>query len=345
MHSAGSGTLKELPKLLRALKLPPMLFVVIDARVFSLHGKNISALLQNAGYHPEIIQVKGGESHKNLYAALELYEKLALKGARRDTPLLALGGGVTTDLVGFVASTFMRGIPLVLIPTTLLGQVDAAIGGKTGINLVQGKNLVGTFYHPKLVLIDVDFLKTLPEREFKIGLAEIVKMCILKGENAFHEMENLNSRKLFGLLLRSILQKIAIVSKDPKETQGERLKLNLGHTFAHALESATHYQRYTHGEAVAIGLMGACFLAEEVVGFAPKLTERIGKLLVRLRLPTNYDGVSEKAVFLCMQGDKKKKESLCFVLPKSLGNVVVKNSVPESLVLEVLKRLKGMKSK
>jgi len=338
----GRGQAPLLPAFLKRLELhSKKIFLISNPTVFTLHGEGILNLLRDVGKEPIAIEVPEGETAKSLVEAENLYKSFCNFQATRHTIVIALGGGVITDLAGFIASTFMRGLPLILVPTTLLAQADAAIGGKTAVNLPEGKNLVGTFYHPKLVLIDPEFLKTLNQREYRNGLAEIVKMTLLAGEKKFRALERLQNPEgplLDPFLLLAIKKKLSIVEKDPFEKR-ERMLLNLGHTFAHALESAGNYEAYTHGEAVSIGLIGACRLSEKFWNFPQKTTQRIEKLLSRLGLPVRYRGIEPWAILEKMQRDKKKGERLRFILLKEIGDARIEDNVPEKLVLEVLESL------
>lgn len=342
----GKKTITKLPAVVKGLGHSKPV-IIVDEHVAALYAKKVLDLFKRNGEPPDLIQIPQGEQSKTLHTAELLYQNLIKLKATRHTPVIALGGGVTTDLAGFAASTYMRGLPLILVPTTLLAQADAAIGGKTGVNLSKGKNLIGTFYPAYCTIIDYGFLKTLPEREFRSGFAEVIKMCILKGEKSFSTLEKFATRfqkegPLFeSLLSQAILGKLAVVRKDPQERRGERAQLNLGHTFAHALEAATAYKAYTHGEAVAIGLVGACMLAESLVGFSKEATNRIKRVLLSFGLPVSYRKSTPSGLFAFMQHDKKKQETLRFVLPVRLGKVIVQGDVPESLVFSVLTRLMG----
>jgi len=343
--AVGSGAVKRLPQFLRGFKSSRLLLIA-EKKAFGLHGKTVGDILTHAGFEFVFIPFAGGEKNKTLAEAESIYHRMLDSRITRRTPILAMGGGVTTDLTGFAASTFMRGVPLFLIPTTLLAQVDAAIGGKTGVNLKEGKNLIGTFYFPEATIVDPQFLQTLPPRELRGGFAEIIKMSILEGERFFGELEQLTesglsaSHDLEPLIKRAIDGKIQIVKKDPYESSDERALLNLGHTFAHALEAATSYRRYTHGEAVAIGLVAACRLAEEVIDFSNKVSERVKKILLSCKLPIRYSHTDSKTLLACMFADKKKTTGLRFVLPARLGHVIVKEGIPEGKILKVLEELK-----
>lgn len=342
LYLLGEGCVERLPHTIRKMRLPSRAILVVDEHIAEMHGAAVFSLLRKKNIEVELIRIPVKEENKNLKTAEFLYAKFVSLRATRSTPVIALGGGVTTDLVGFAASTYMRGVPLVLIPTTVLAQADAAIGGKTGVNLHDGKNLVGTFYHPEFVIIDPNFLKTLTEREFCNGLPEIVKMAVLSGEKPFREMErfseNWNSRERIlprNLLSMAVQGKIRVVQADPEEKR-LRMTLNLGHTFAHALEAVTQYQVYTHGEAVSIGLAAACHLAQEVVKFPKGVTDRVESLLKRFKLPIRYSGISPEQLLAAMAVDKKKKDGLRFILPLRIGKVAIKENIPEEKVLKAL---------
>lgn len=346
LYALGRDSARGIPALFKKLGLDSRRVIVVSNRdVWRLHGAPLANALEKAGCDAVRIEIPEGEKHKTLEQAAALYKKFLDAKATRSTPVIALGGGVITDLAAFAASTYMRGLPLALVPTTLLAQADAAVGGKTGVNLPGGKNLVGTFYHPKLVIIDPAYLKTLSGRDFRNGLSEIIKMTILESEKKFGGIEKLAARgglakrdKIDPFLLDAVRGKLEIVERDPTEKR-ERMLLNLGHTFAHALESATGYTSYTHGEAVAIGLAGACRLAERLLRFDAGGTKRVEAVLKRAGLPARYRGAGPKRIFAAMASDKKKGNSLRFILPRKIGDVIIEENVPESAVIEVLEEL------
>lgn len=350
----GTRILHLIPDLLEKQKYTAEIVMIIDSSVNELYGEKITEILKQRSFSPHLILIPPGESNKNLHQAVLLYEQFCKLNITRRTPVIAFGGGVATDLVGFAASTFMRGLPLILVPTTLLAQADAAVGGKTGVNLKQGKNLIGSFYHPEAVFLDLEFLKTLPAKEICGGMAEIVKMGFLEGEKRIREIEKTMEEiqtirgksggewleKIHPSLYHAIQKKITIVEKDPYEKK-ERMILNLGHTFAHGIEAAGTYKKYSHGEAVAVGLVGACLLAEEILKFPQAHTRRIETLLKKIGLPVRYKKLNPLEIFNYMTQDKKKTEMLRFILPKKIGEVVICDKASPSLVLKILEKLRG----
>jgi 3-dehydroquinate synthase len=284
------------------------------------------------------------ETAKNLESVELLTRKLVRAGADRRAVIAAVGGGVVGDVAGFVAASYLRGVALVQLPTTVVAQVDSAVGGKTGVNLPEGKNLVGAFYPPRLVLVDPEALVTLPEREFRGGLAEVIKYGVIADAKLFAFIE-----KHFDVLLarerdalrhvieRSIQIKAEVVGKDERES-GLREILNFGHTFGHALESVTHYKRYQHGEAVAWGMMCAAMLGHEQGLTSPEDVARIVSLIRRMGPLPAWPSVSAKQLVKTMRSDKKSREGkLRFVLTKRIGQAASYDSVPEQTVESVLR--------
>jgi len=331
-----------LGRLLNSLAGPRRLFVVSDRRVADLHGGAVLQALAAEGYQPTLLTVAPGERSKAWIVVQRLAGNLLASGAHRQTPLIALGGGVVGDLTGFLASIFMRGLPFVQVPTTLLAMVDAAIGGKTAINLPQGKNLVGTFHQPRLVVIDPHFLKTLPRTERLNGLAETVKAGFIREPELLAPLELrrlsifADEEALTGLIYRAAAIKARVVAADEREG-GLRRILNFGHTLGHALEAASKF-RLPHGRAVAWGMVTALRLSEQVAGLPPAEAQRGIDLirdlgLTRRPLPL----LDPEAVLAALTLDKKRQESgVPFVLLRRLGEAVVREDVPLSLVAEVL---------
>lgn len=283
------------------------------------------------------------EAAKNLRTVESLARGLTRAGADRKSLLVAVGGGVVGDVAGFVAATYLRGIALVQIPTTVVAQVDSSIGGKTGVNLPEGKNLVGAFYPPRLVLTDPEVLRTLPEREFRGGLAEVIKHASIADEPMFSYLEkNLDkvkrrdARALEELIPRNVRIKAGVVSRDERES-GLREILNFGHTFAHALESVTKYRRYQHGEAVAWGMMAAALLGHEVGVTPAEDVSRIVALVRRLGPLPAWPGVSAASLIEAMRSDKKARGGkLRFVLLPRIGKAGTYDSVELKAVHRVL---------
>jgi 3-dehydroquinate synthase len=285
--------------------------------------------------------IPSGERHKTLDNAARVWAALASMGAHRGTPLVALGGGVITDLGGFCASVYARGLPWVAVPTTVLAMADAAIGGKTAIDLPQGKNLVGAFHPPVAVLADPDVLRTLPVRHVRNGLAEVAKMHLLggvrRGLPEIHALASAIARPatLGDLIRNAALRKHAMVARDPRETRGVRILLNLGHTVGHALEAATHYDgSVLHGEAVAIGIVVACRVSEQRGHLRPGETDAVAEALSLLNLPVALPRTPGRtALTRYVSRDKKRStRSLRMVLPRSAGTAIVEPVEQEELL-------------
>lgn len=321
--------------------------VVTDKNVQPLHTKEITSALKKNGWNHEQFVMEPGETSKSLDVITKIYDQLVGMKADRYTIMIAVGGGVVGDTAGFAAATFARGIPFVQVPTTLLSQVDSSVGGKVGINHPQGKNLIGAFHQPLGVLIDTETLKTLPERDFLSGLAEVIKHAVIFDLSFFEYLEKnvagLNARtpEVMRLIVAASCRfKADVVEQDEHELTGMRAKLNYGHTFAHAFENLSGYGELLHGEAVAIGMVYASKLAEKLGHISSDITERQQKLLeavsLPIALPENIT-LSADDILASMQRDKKTVGGkLRFVLPTKLGHVEVFNDVPEETVREVI---------
>ena len=309
----GAGLLAELGPRLAAAGFQGRCALVTSERVGALYREPVVASLGDAGLSPTVVVIPDGEEHKNLAWLAVLYDRLLDAGIERRTPVVALGGGVVGDLAGFAAATLLRGLPLVQVPTTLLAQVDAAIGGKTGIDHAHGKNLVGAFHQPRLVLIDVATLRTLPRREFVAGLAEVIKYGMIRDAELFGTLEArldallaLDEGVLVPVVATSCRHKAAVVAADEREQSGERAVLNFGHTIGHALEVLTEYRGLLHGEAVAIGMVAAARLSRALGVCDAATVERLERLLRRAGLPVAMPAdVTASALALAMQSDKK----------------------------------------
>jgi 3-dehydroquinate synthase len=293
---------------------------------------------------PNVHLFDDAESEKNLQSVEGLAQSLVSAGADRHALVVAVGGGVVGDVGGFVAASYLRGISVVHVPTTLVAQVDSAIGGKTGVNLPEGKNLLGAFYPPRLVLADPELLATLPEREFRGGLAEVIKYAVIADVALFAFLEKQmdailrrDAGALEHVIRRSIAIKAQVVSKDEKEA-GLREILNFGHTFGHALESVTRYRRFQHGEAIAWGMMCAALLGHEVAGTPADAVSRIVALVRQIGPLPPWPDTKPKEIIEAMRSDKKTREGkLRFVLAKKLGHARTFNDVPEKTVECVLR--------
>jgi len=285
------------------------------------------------------ITIPDGEEYKNLKTVERILDELFENKLDRKSLIIAFGGGVVGDISGFSASIYQRGIDFIQIPTTLLAQVDSSVGGKTGVNNRFGKNLIGSFYQPKAVYIDIDFLKTLPKREFNAGVAEIIKMAVMFDRDFFEflEQNSLDNRQnLTSAIANSVKIKASVVNQDEKES-GIRAVLNYGHTFAHVIENETNYKKYLHGEAVAIGIVMANKLALKLKLISKEEADRVENLLKKYNLPTDYiiedvDKFYEK-FFL----DKKSSNNqIKFILPKGIGDFKIVENIDQNIIKSVL---------
>jgi 3-dehydroquinate synthase len=319
--------------------------LVSNPTVYALYGNALLDSLKKAGLDPAVVTIPDGEEYKEILWAYHIYGELLKHRLDRSSALIALGGGVIGDMTGFVASTYMRGISLVQVPTTLLAQVDSSVGGKTGVNHPEGKNMIGTFHQPRIVWADVDTLRTLPGREFLAGMAEVIKYGVIWDETFFEFLEE-NREKILGLdsgamqfiIRRSCEIKAEVVSRDEREG-GLRAILNYGHTIGHALETATGYTTHLHGEAVAMGMYCEALLSSLLGLTDRKAAERIGSLIDAYGLPSRMPpGVDEERIISSMQLDKKAVAGqLKFVLPERIGSVVVKGVSDSEKILESMR--------
>ncbi len=324
------------------------LFIVTVLPVRRQWGKKLTASLSAAGFAPKILEMPNGERHKKLATVEKLAEQLSRLGADRNSVVVAFGGGVVGDVTGLLASLYMRGLELVQIPTTVLAQVDASIGGKTGVNLRAGKNLVGTFHHPRLVLIDPAVLTTLPDREFRAGLYEALKCGVIGKPELFHTLEAVDAKKLRRdpaklewIIAESVRLKAEVVSSDEREN-GLRRVLNLGHTIGHALEAETGYRHFLHGEAVAWGMIASAKIASAVDRIDPAGAARITEA-VRALGPLPKVQSRSRDILRLLQSDKKTRNGVVhFVLPREVGKVEIANDVPEQVVIEAVDELRRL---
>ena len=339
---AGAGALRRAAKEIAALGRFSSVHIVSSAKVWRACGKTILRRLP-AARGQSLHLFNDAESAKNLRSVEEIARSLCRAGADRSALLVAVGGGVVGDVGGFVAASYLRGVALVHIPTTLVAQVDSSLGGKTGVNLPEGKNLVGAFYPPRLVISDPRLLASLPDREFRGGVAEIIKHAIIADPPMFtlleKDLEKILRRdptSLDFLIPRNVQIKARVVSRDERES-GQREILNFGHTFAHALESATAYRRYQHGEAVAWGMMAAAFLGHQQ-GLTPADdASRIVALVRRLGPLPPWPSLSPATLVKAMRSDKKSRAGvLRFVLSPRIGEARAYDAVPLSMVERVL---------
>ena len=340
----GAGVRVQAGPILRKLLPEARRAFLLTDRNCARYAGQVSKSLAGADLEVETHALPSGEIQKKLSTAGRLYGVLADRKVDRRTVFVAVGGGVITDLGGFVASTYMRGLPLVTVSTTLLGQVDAAIGGKTAVNLPQGKNLVGTFYQPRAVLLDPAVLESLPARDYVSGLGEVAKYVIIRDatlgaliEEHIEEIRGRDPGVLEEVVHRCAAIKAAIVTEDERES-GLRAILNYGHTIGHALEAAGNYRTLHHGEAISIGMEAEAILAMEL-GIAPlEMLAAQNRLLKLCGLPTRIRKMSQKKVLTAMKLDKKGVDGrLRFVLPEAVGKVRWPVEVPASLIAAALR--------
>ncbi len=342
----GWGSLDGLGEGVKEHLAPAAAYIITDEGVFR-QARQAQTSMEASGIPTHMFLVPPGEQNKSLETARHLYKWLAGRRAERGHTVLAVGGGVVGDLGGFVAATFLRGMPLVQVPTSLLAMMDSSIGGKVAVDLPQGKNLVGAFYQPKFVLTDVQVLESLPERELNSGWAEALKHGLILDERLVSIFEDrrddvrtLDATVATDVIRRSVSIKADIVSRDERETLGVRILLNYGHTIGHAIEAATGYGSFLHGEAVSIGMMGAAYISEALGLMAGREVERHRALLDSYRLPTSCPGMDVDAVARAMLSDKKTVgKSVRWVLLDGIGKAVVRDDVPPELVAETLERL------
>ena len=343
---AVTDSYQQLPGWLKPLELPQQGWVISHARLLQRHGPALLGPLRSAGWTLDTLSVPESETAKSFAQVQRVIAQLSRHATMRVPTLFAFGGGVVGDLAGFVASVYRRGVPYIQVPTTLLAQVDSAIGGKVGVDLPQAKNLVGAFYQPRFVCSNVSLLRTLPLRQRQSGIAEVIKYGVMADRTLFAFLEehlpaclSLEVRAVRVMVERSSRIKAHVVSRDERETKNIRAQLNFGHTLGHALEAATGYRRWTHGEAIAIGMCAAADLAAELGVCASADAERIARLIRAAGLPTLARGVSRRKVLRAMRFDKKFiRGRPRWVLPKRIGQVVVTEAIPTTLATRVLSR-------
>ncbi|MCR5757663.1 MAG: 3-dehydroquinate synthase [Selenomonas sp.] len=322
--------------------------LVTDTHVGPLYGGQVQALLAEAGLTATLVQIPAGESSKNLQVADAVFTRAIELGLDRKSPVFALGGGVVGDLAGFVAATYMRGVPFVQLPTSLLAQVDSSVGGKVAVNHALGKNLIGAFYQPQAVFMELNCMKSLPEREIYTGLGEIIKYGIIYDGDFFGFLEQnreqvlaLEPEALVHMIARSCEIKAAVVSEDEREA-GLRRILNFGHTIGHAIEKETGYVRYNHGEAVATGMLGAARISRQLGLIDSGTFDRVRQLIEAYNLPLQAGGVTVEAMYADIFHDKKTVGGkVNWVLMEGIGRVVCRNDVPEQAVKEAMAAIRA----
>ncbi|GAB6138828.1 3-dehydroquinate synthase [Halanaerobaculum tunisiense] len=344
----GEDILQNLGDYLTELEIGSKVLIITNPLVDSLYGQEVEQAISKAGFEVEKALIPDGEEYKSLATARDLYDQAVESGLDRSSTIVALGGGVVGDIAGFIAASFMRGINFVQVPTTVLAQVDSSVGGKVAVNHPQGKNLIGDFYQPQLVVADKKVLHTLEERELKAGLGEVVKYGVIWDEDFFSFLEqnktdilNLERTALIHLIKRSCQIKAKVVAQDERE-EGLRAILNYGHTVGHALEAVTNYQRYRHGEAIAIGMIAAAKLAGKLDLLDKSAVERHRKLLKDFGLPVSYQEISKDRIIKAMAKDKKVQNGVVrFILANQIGEVSITSDIADIKLRETLTELGG----
>jgi 3-dehydroquinate synthase len=344
---AGWGIIGRLGETLTELGVKGPAYIITDENVMGLHGRAAQWSLQRCGIAAHCFIIPAGEASKTIQMAQHIYEWLVNLKAERGQSIIAVGGGVVGDLAGFVASTFLRGVHFIQVPTSMAAMVDASIGGKVAVNLPQAKNLVGAFYQPQAVLADVSALSTLGRRELSEGWAEAIKHGLILDADLLDLFEE-HAEALMAVdpdittrvIRRSMAIKAGVVSQDERETLGIRILLNYGHTIGHALESATDYGRFMHGEGVSIGMMGAARIAQQLGMIPRELVDRQQAVLQRFNLPTRASGVPVEQIRQALFLDKKVQSGTNrWVLLELVGRAVVRQDVPGELVQATLAEL------
>ncbi len=342
----GWGLLYKLGEKLKQTGLSGTANIVSDETVFSIWGDRVVKTLETVGLKVNCCVVPPGEATKNITQVIKIYDFLIDKRTERTDTIVALGGGMIGDLAGFVAATFLRGVPWLQVPTSLLAMADSSIGGKVAVDHPQGKNLIGAFYQPRLVLADVQTLTTLPQRELISGWAEVIKHGLVLDPNFFQLLEDIAEQLIklepditSEVIMRSVQLKAQVVMEDEREA-GRRIILNYGHTIAHGLEVATKYERFLHGEAVAIGMMGEARLSHRMGLLSQSVVKRLEAILQRFNLPTYCSGVAPTDILLAMELDKKVRgKAIQWVLLQDIGKVAVRNDIPEKEILNILQEV------
>jgi 3-dehydroquinate synthase len=318
----GRGVLARIGALLSPKFKGMACAVISDEKVAALHANKVVGSLTEAGARPVLIAVPPGESSKTMQQAESVCDRMIEAGLDRSSFVVAVGGGMVGDLAGFVAAIYHRGIPCVQVPTTLLAQVDSSIGGKTGVNTAAGKNLIGAWHQPALVISDVDTLETLPPREFRQGFAELIKHAVIWDTEMFERLQRFDRADLPALIRRNVEIKAGIVAADERETTGERALLNFGHTIGHAIELAGNYRDFLHGEAVSLGMVAACEISVRKAGLSDAERERIVGTLEAFELPTRLpaDFPKEKILGAVPRDKKFKGGEVRFVVVPTIGS-------------------------
>ena len=346
----GENLLDTLHERLQNLGLCGKIAVISCPTVMDLYGERVLTALGNCSGPVVSFLIGESEEDKNLTTVRKLYDQLLENHTERSSTVVALGGGLVGDTAGFVAATLLRGVNLIQVPTTILAQVDAAIGGKVGVNHPTGKNLIGAIYQPRMVLADIGALQTLPEREVRSGLAEVIKFAAIQDPQLFEFIEQ-NLDELIGLEIDVLFPAISaccqikadVVMEDERELLGRRSLLNFGHTIGHALEALSGYERFRHGEAVAIGMVAAAHMGTALKGFPADQFDRLVELLNRTGFSMDISDLTDEAILDRTRLDKKVLDGrVRYVLPRSIGDMVLDPDVPDESVLQALSFVRSL---
>jgi 3-dehydroquinate synthase len=342
----GSGLLKQIGNYARKYFSGKICAIISDTDVAPLYGSRVKRSLTSAGFKPMLITIPAGERSKTLKQAGTICEQMIAAGLDRQSFVIGLGGGVIGDISGFVAAIYHRGIPHVQIPTTLLAMVDSSIGGKTGVNTRDAKNLIGALHQPSLVIDDVDVLKTLPRRESNQGFAEIIKHAIIADAKMFRQLQSWEPRSQCALTLQQLVRrnigiKLKIIANDEYDRTGKRAFLNFGHTVGHGIERAGDYRKFLHGEAVSLGIVAACAISIKRAGLPPAQRDAIVDLLQQFDLPTRLPpNFPREKIFNALKFDKKfEGGKIRFVVTPKIGAARVANDVTFSDIREAVAAL------
>jgi 3-dehydroquinate synthase len=340
----GSGLLRQIGEYVRKSLSLNTCATISDSNVTPLFADRVKRSLEAADFQPTLITIPAGEESKTLEQAGAICDQMIAAGLDRQSFVIGLGGGMIGDISGFVAAIYDRGIPHVQIPTTLLAMVDSSIGGKTGVNTAKGKNLIGAFHHPSLVIDDVGVLKTLPPREFNQGFAEIIKHAVIADAEMFGGLTNTQVSDAFALqslIKRNIVIKSKIVAKDERDQTGERAVLNFGHTIGHAIERAGDYRKFLHGEAVSLGIVAACAVSIKKAELSPGQRDAIVDLLRQFNLPTQLPkGFRREKIIEALKFDKKfEGGNVRFVLTPRIGSARLSTNVTMQDIHEAIDEL------
>ncbi|PIQ89974.1 MAG: 3-dehydroquinate synthase [Candidatus Omnitrophica bacterium CG11_big_fil_rev_8_21_14_0_20_42_13] len=339
----GHNILPEISGRLKQLNIGKDAVIITNKKIKGLLGGKIGALLKKSAITFRFETVPDSERSKSKEIAFRTIDKISKYARKKEVFIIALGGGVIGDLSGFIASIYKRGLPYIQIPTTLLAQIDSSIGGKVAIDLDYGKNLVGSFYQPAMVICDTSLLQTLPKTEIQSGLSEALKYGMIQDANLFayiekkwRDLTRLKTKPVEKVVYKCAAIKAKIVSLDEREKKGLRTILNFGHTVGHAIETAGGFKKYNHGKAVALGMLAAAKISADLkISQAPQLHERLKKILDKIKLPTQLSGVKPNAVFKALEFDKKFiRGKNRFVLPVKTGRVIIKTAIPEETIKE-----------